>query len=177
MIRLATVDAALRPRVLRLAPTAEQARFSGVARITLPAAERHPTRHAVAILRDEEAVGLFALDPADRICGYTAPAVSVALRALFVDGRVQRQGIAAGALRALPRFLARHHRAAQSVVLTVNVVNPVAMQLYERAGFVDTGRMHLGGITGPQRVLVLGLGLGRGGLEAPGRAAHADERR
>ncbi len=161
MIRLATVDGAVRSRVLGLAPTARQERFSGVARDTLPAAERHPTRHAVAILRDEEAVGFFALDDADQICAYTAPEASIALRALFVDERVQRQGIATAALHALPRFVADHHRGARSVVLTVNVVNPVAVRLYRRAGFVDTGRMHLGGTTGPQRVLVLGLGRDR----------------
>jgi len=157
MVRLRTVDTALRARVLGLAPAAGQARYSGVARDTLPAAERHPTRRAVAILRYGEAVGFFALDHADQICAYTAPEPSVALRAFFVDERVQRQGIASSALRALPRFVARHYRAASSVVLTVNVVNPVAVRLYRLAGFHDTGRMHLGATTGAQHVLVLAL--------------------
>ncbi len=157
MICLRTVDAAVRQQVLGLAPAPRQARFSGVAADTLPAAERHDTRQAVAILRDEQAVGFLALDHADPICRYTVPEPSVALRAFFVDAGVQRQGIATAALRALPAFVTRQHPQAQCVVLTVNVVNPVAVRLYRRAGFVDTGRMHLGGAFGPQHVLVLPL--------------------
>lgn len=155
MIELRTVDAALRPQVLGLAPAAHQVRFSGIAKDTLPAAERHRTRRAVAILRDERAVGFLALDHADPICSYTAPEPSVALRAFFVDRHVQRQGIATDALRRLPRFVIAHYPAAASVVLTVNVSNPVAVALYGRAGFVDTGRLHLGAITGPQQILAL----------------------
>lgn len=157
MISLRTVDAALREQVLDLEPAPGQARFSGVAIDTLPAAERHRTRHAVAILRYDQAVGFLALDHADPICAYTAPDQSVALRAFFVDAHVQRQGIAAAALGALPAFVSTHHREAAFVVLTVNVSNLVAFRLYQRAGFVDTGRVHLGGSMGPQHVLVLAL--------------------
>jgi len=157
MISLRTVDAALREQVLDLEPAPGQVRFSGVAVDTLPAAERHRTRHAVAILRDAHAVGFLALDHADPICAYTATDPSVALRAFFVDAHVQRQGIASAALRVLPAFVRRHHHQAEFVVLTVNVSNLVAVRLYERAGFVDTGRVHLGGTVGPQNVLVLRL--------------------
>lgn len=156
MVHLRTVDAGLRDRVLSLAPHADQARFSGVAQETLPAAERHRTRHAVAILRDEEPVGFFALDPADAICAYTA-VPSVALRAFFVDAPVQRQGIASAALRALPAFVSDAHPEAQAVVLTVNVSNPIARATYERAGFRTDERLHLGATAGPQHVLVLPL--------------------
>ena len=157
MVELRTVDARLRAEVLSLEPAPGQARFSGVARDTLPAAERHRTRHPVAILRDALPVGFFALDHDDPICAYTAPEASVALRAFFVDARWQREGIASAALRALPAFVAPLHPGAGCVVLTVNVSNPVAVRLYERAGFVDTERLHLGGTSGPQHVLVLPL--------------------
>jgi RimJ/RimL family protein N-acetyltransferase len=156
MVHLRTVDAALREQVLALEPFPGQARFSGVASETLPAAERHRTRQPVAILRDDEPVGFFALDPADAICGYVA-APSVALRAFFVDAHLQGQGIATAALRVLPLFVGREHPDARAVVLTVNVSNPVARRLYERAGFRGEGRMHLGGAAGPQDVLVLPL--------------------
>ena len=157
MVALRPVGADLRDGVLGLAPAPAQARFSGVAVDTLPAAERHPTRRPVAILRRGETVGFFALDDADPICGYAAPGPSVALRAFFVDRRVQRQGIASAALLALPGFVRDAYPEARSIVLTVNVSNPVASVLYERSGFVDTGRLHTGAVTGPQRVLVLDL--------------------
>ncbi|MBA2348266.1 MAG: GNAT family N-acetyltransferase [Solirubrobacterales bacterium] len=151
---LRTVEDTLREAVLELAPGPGEARFSGVAADTLPAAERHPTRHAVAIFRGECPVGFLALDEADPICAYTRPRPSVALRAFFVDARHQEQGIATRAIRRLVPFVLAHHPRAEAIVLTVNVANPVAAGLYRRAGFLDTGRIHVGGPTGPQHVLV-----------------------
>ena len=156
MVELLLVDAALRAQVLALEPAPGQARFSGVASDTLPAAERHRTRRAVAILRDGRPVGFFALDHADPICAY-ATDPSVALRAFFVDVASQGQGVASAALRLLPGTVAHWYPGAEAVILTVNVANPVATRLYQRAGFVDTGRLHLGGTVGPQHVLVLPL--------------------
>jgi RimJ/RimL family protein N-acetyltransferase len=157
MVRLRTVDATLRAEVLGLSPAPEDVRFSGAGADVLPAAERHATRAAVAIVRDGQAVGFLALDPADPICAYAAPAPSVALRAFFVDERFQRQGVARAALRRLPGFVRDGYPEAEIVVLTVNVTNPVAMGVYRRAGFEDTGRLHLTGVHGPQHVLVLAL--------------------
>lgn len=151
---LRTVDAALRPAVLGLAPAPGQARFSGLAADTLPAAEQHPTRHAVAILLGGLPVGFLALDEADPICAYTLPQGSIALRAFFVDARHQGRGVATRALRRLVPFVAEHHPRGEAIVLTVNLANPVATALYRRAGYADTGRIHLGGPAGPQHVLV-----------------------
>lgn len=157
MVTLRTVDETLRDAVLDLAPGPGQERFSGAAANTLPAAELHRTRCAVAILREARPVGFLALDDADPICAYGAPQPSVALRAFFVDARFQRRGIAAAALGRLPAFVTAQYPKARSMVLTVNVSNPVATALYQRAGYVDTGRVHVGGTAGPQHVLVLGL--------------------
>lgn len=152
-VTLRTVDATIRGELLRLAPGPGQARFSGLAADTLPAAERHPTRHAVAILHGERPVGFLALDEADPICAYSRPRPSVALRAFFVDARHQEQGIATRALRRLVPFVVAHHPRAEVIVLTVNISNPVAAALYRRAGYGDTGRVHVAGPTGPQHVL------------------------
>lgn len=153
-VSLRTVDAELRGAVLGLAPGPGQGRFSGLAADTLPAAERHPTRHAVAILLGGAPVGFLVLDEADPICAYTRPRRSVALRAFFVDARHQEQGVARRALPRLLAFVDARHPRAEAIVLTVNVANPVAARLYRRAGYRDTGRLHLGGPSGPQYVLV-----------------------
>ena len=153
-VALQRVDLRLRDRVLRLAPAPAQAPFSGVAVDTLPAAERHPTREPVAVLRAGRPVGFLALDPADDICRYTAPHASVALRAFFVDLRWQGQGIATAALALLPGYALQHYPDAEWLVLTVNVSNPNATRVYLRTGWEDTGQLHHAGGLGPQRVLL-----------------------
>lgn len=144
----------LREAVLVLAPTPEQATFSGAAAQTLPAAEADPRWYPFVMLEQERPVGFFVLDrspsPAD-------PAADLVLRSFFVDQAHQRRGVAGQALAALPGLVDRELPGAQLVVLTVNVRNSVARRLYLRHGFIDTGRLHLGGGAGPQHVLRLAL--------------------
>ena len=60
-------------------------------------------------------------------------------------------------MAALPGLVTRELPGARTVVLTVNVRNQVARQLYLRHGFTDTGELYLGGSAGPQHVLRLVL--------------------
>jgi GNAT superfamily N-acetyltransferase len=141
-VTLAAVeDDALRERVLALAPRRDQEGYSGVPRHTLADAERRGAL-PVAIMADGEPVGFFVLDPAG-VPGGQGIRASVGLRAFFVDARFQGRGIGGAAL------------AARAVVLTVNVGNHIARRTYLRAGFRDTGSVHLGGPLGAQQVLVL----------------------
>jgi RimJ/RimL family protein N-acetyltransferase len=147
-------DGPLREAVLRLAPTPEQEQFSGRADQTLPLAERDPARHPCALVEDGRPVGLFVLD---RTPSQADPSADLLLRGLFVDASAQGRGVASRMVGLLPALVCADFPDARSVVLTVNVRNPVARRVYLRGGFVDAGELYLGGSAGPQHVLRLRL--------------------
>lgn len=152
MIELVPVDAALRDRVLAIAPLPSQEVYSGHPELTLRTAEADPDRQPVAIVEDGEPVGFFVLDRGD-----SAPAEpgELLLRGFFVDAGAQGRGVATGALDRLAAFVRRHQPGVQRVVLSVNVANRAAIRAYTRAGFADRGDLYHGGSAGPQYVLVL----------------------
>lgn len=143
-----------RDAVLALAPTPDQELFSSPAAQTLVAAEADSRQHPFVILEQEQAAGFFVLDqtpsPAE-------PTANLVLRSFFIDRAHQRRGVAGRALAALPELLEQELPGATTVVLTVNVRNPVARRLYLRHEFADTGRLYRGGSAGPQHVLLLAL--------------------
>lgn len=139
------VSPPLREAVLALAPTAEQEPWSGAAVQTLPAAEADPRRHPFVILDEQgKPTGFFVLDESP---SPAYPSADLVLRAFFVDQAHQRRGVGGRALAALPGLVTRELPGARTVVLTVNVRNQVARQLYLRHGFTDTGELYLGGST------------------------------
>ena len=101
-------------------------------------------------------VGLFRVDRGYETHDF-AQKGEVGLRYFIVDRAAQGCGIAAEALAALPRMLARDDAHARSIALTVNCRNTRAYRVYERAGFRDTGALYLGGGAGPQHVMRLTL--------------------
>jgi RimJ/RimL family protein N-acetyltransferase len=145
----------LREAALRLAPLPEQERFSGRADQTLPLAERDPARTPYVLVEDDVPLAFLVLD---RTPPASAPSADLLLRAFFVDAAAQRRGVATRAVALLPDVVRRDFPDVQTVVLTVNVANPVARALYLRGGFVDRGELDLTGSIGPQHVLHLELG-------------------
>jgi RimJ/RimL family protein N-acetyltransferase len=81
----------------------------------------------------------------------------VGVRALYVDREHQGRGIGTAMVRAMPELARELYPDAERLALTVNVTNPIAVAVYLRAGFTDTGRIYRGGALGPQQVLVLDL--------------------
>lgn len=156
-ISLTIVGDALREAVLALAPRADQERFCGRTRETLPAAQTAPDAHPVAILERAAPVGFFALHRGPAAGALTPTPEDVLLRGFFVDATAQGRGVATNALAQLPAFVGEHLAGARRVVLTVNVENPRAIRAYKRAGFVDGGDLYHGGAHGPQHVLSLTL--------------------
>jgi RimJ/RimL family protein N-acetyltransferase len=144
----------LREAVLRLAPRPEQEEFSGRAEQTLPLAERDPARTPYAAVEDGVPVAFFILDrtPPD-----FDPSADLLLRAFFVDAAAQGRGVAGRAVADLPAVVRRDFPDARTLVLSVNVRNPVARAVYLRAGFTEAGELYLGGSAGPQHVMRLDL--------------------
>ena len=153
-LRLVPVTAALRPRVLGLAPLPEQEVFSGRAQETLPVAEAEPRRHPYAVVEAGQPVGFFVLDETP---SEADPRADLLLRAFFVDRRAQGRGVATAAVRALEALVRSEFPRTRRVVLTVNQRNQAARAVYLRGGFVDAGELYLGGSAGPQHVLRLAL--------------------
>jgi RimJ/RimL family protein N-acetyltransferase len=154
-ITLRIVGPELHAAVLALAPKADQERFCGRTRETLPEAQAAPGARPVAILEDAEPVGFFALHRGPAAGALTPSDRDVLLRGFFVDAAAQGRGVAATALEGLPAFMREHLPGARRVVLTVNVRNPAAIRTYARAGFADSGVVYHGGRHGPQHVLAL----------------------
>ena len=145
-IDLRPVDDDLRPAVMALAPRPEQAPFSGVAAQTLPDAERTPGRHPrrdprATRFRSASASSTAAAAPRQRTG-------DLLLRAILRRRDRQGRGIGTAALRALPAYARAQDPDAARIVLTVNIVNPIAQAVYERAGFADTGELYHGGRSG-----------------------------
>jgi len=151
-MRLTEVTDDLRARVLRLAPLADQQRFSGRASDTLALAT-HPTRRAVTALDDDgEPVAFMILDSGPSMIAVHRPG-TVGVRGFYVDARHQGRGIGTAVLRALPGYVREHYPHADRIALTVNVSNETAQRAYVRAGFVDTGERYAAVPSAPQLVL------------------------
>jgi RimJ/RimL family protein N-acetyltransferase len=156
-LELVPVTASLRAAVLALAPRPDQSPWSGEARWTLPAAESHPRRTPVTALLDGVPVAFFILDTSQDVALYEPRPGTVGVRALYVDREHQGRGIGTAMVRAMPELARELYPDAERLALTVNVTNPIAVAVYLRAGFTDTGRIYRGGALGPQQVLVLDL--------------------
>ena len=150
----------LHEAVLALAPRPEQEVFSGRADQTLPLAVADPARHPYALVEEGVPVAFLVLDETP---SEADPDADLLRRGFFVARAAQGRGVAGRAVARLPEVLREHHPAARPVVLTVNVANPVARRVYLSGGFVDRGRLHLGGSAGPQHVLRLDLPVAVGG--------------
>lgn len=148
----------LRPDVMALRPLADQEQYSAHAAETLPDADGDPARTPFAIVYDARAVGFGVLDRGPLLAELTTrPRRSVLLRAFYIDGREQGHGLGLAAVLGLPSLVSRVAPDVRTMLLTVNVANPVAARTYVAGGFSDTGRTYFAGRHGPQYILALDL--------------------
>ncbi len=148
-------DVALRKALAAHHLPQEQHRFSATAAETLALSDADPGRSAVAILADEEPVGMFCLDRGGRLREVDDSPHAVLLRAFYIAPEHQGRGHARTAVGALRGFVCETLPGVRHVVLTVNHRNPGAIATYLSGGFVDTGADYLGGSQGPQHVFAL----------------------
>lgn len=138
---------------LRLGPGQDKfvAEIADMTRDTEPTIEFH------AIHAADEAVGFFKID-LDFASGhdFVLPG-SVGLRGFLIGAQYQGMGYGRAALAALPAYLARTYPRIGQVTLSVNTSNTHACRGYLAHGWRDTGRLYLGGRSGPQHIFTLDL--------------------
>jgi len=155
IIRVAPVDARLHQALLGLRVLPTQCRWIGaIANLLADVVLCHGSE-PMAILRDDTAVGYYRIEPSARsVAGRDFELPARGLCSFFIDADWQGQGIGALALDALIADLAQRHRQARQLVLSVDADNPVAIRLYQRAGFVDIGELYHDDRSGAQHLLL-----------------------
>ena len=157
-IRVMPLDERLRPAVRELAVRPEQRPYVGHVADLLADVDRCPGAEPMVICSGATPVGYYRVDPHARsVAGRDFNLPSRGLRAFFLDARWQGRGLASSALVALIADLTERHPQTLQLVLTVNVCNHVAVGLYLRGGFRDSGELYQGGKAGPQHLLLCRL--------------------
>lgn len=98
------------------------------------------------IVNDNVPVGFFLLHSSDRVQEYSSNPNAMLLTALSIDHSKQGQGFAKKGMEILPMFVTEEFPQCNEIVLAVNHKNIPAQNLYERVGFIDTGRRKIGKI-------------------------------
>lgn len=110
-------------------------------------------RMPVMVLADTELVGFLVLIKNKDVQEVGAdPATAILIRSLSIAETQRGRGFATQALQLLPDFVRRHFPTAKTLTLSVDHGNLTAQKLYEKVGYVDTGRRRYGPY-GEQQVL------------------------
>ena len=153
-MRVAPVDAQLRPALLRLRVQPGQRDHVGHIGDLLADAARCPRSDSMAILHHDAPVGYYRIDPNARsVAGHDFTTPALGLRGFFIDADWQGRGWGGVALTALLADLAERREWARLLVLSVACSNLAAMRLYRRAGFGDSDARYHGGRSGAQLLL------------------------
>jgi GNAT superfamily N-acetyltransferase len=170
MVRLEKMTASTRPLAEALEVAPEQLRFVGTMEEILaiaggaivPVLVWHQTDTATTDIAEtangEHLVGFFLLDKEYSLEHGFAKASDLGFRAFLIDVHHQGKGLARAVMQALPQFIQARYPQFGRLVLTVNLKNIPARDLYLKNGFIDSESQYLGGSAGPQHILYLPLG-------------------
>ncbi|WP_323842672.1 GNAT family N-acetyltransferase [Moraxella sp. Pampa] len=112
--------------------------------------------YKIVILLGNLPIGFFVLDGGKDKCAYTNNQCALLLRSMSINPSFQGQGLAKSALLLLSKFITDNHILCDQIVLGVNHKNIPAQSLYQKVGFIDTGRT-LVGIKGVQYIYELNI--------------------
>lgn len=118
----------------------EQREFSRLPQEIIERDAKNPMKHLIIIKARGEVAGFFELDESKDRKKYTDNPKALLLRGFSVNPKFQGRGIATGSVFALPAFMKKEYSGFNEVVLGVNARNLPAQRVYEKAGFIDTGR-------------------------------------
>ena len=151
-------DASVVHAVHALRVADDQVRYVGDTAFNVDDSLRDPMSEAMAVFADKIVVGFYRLDfSPGSVAARELPEPTVGLRAFVIDRAHQGRGYGAAAMVAACADLRQRHPQRRLLALTVNCTNHAAIALYQKAGFVDTGEIYLGGSSGPQHFMLYRL--------------------
>ena len=154
-IRVVLVEPPLHAELLKLRVRPDQDDFVSPVAVTLADSLVCEGSEPMAILLEDQPIGFYRLEESVRsIAGHDMDWPALGLRSFFIDRDWQGRGWGSAVMAAVIDDVETRHPAIEALILTVNCRNAAALALYLRAGFVDTGELHLGGRSGPQHLLV-----------------------
>ncbi|OEH94447.1 GNAT family N-acetyltransferase [Bacillus solimangrovi] len=103
-------------------------------------------QHRIVILSHGQPVGFFILHATDRVKEYTDNKHALLLTALSINHSEQGKGYAKMGMQRLKYFVNQTFPNYNEIVLAVNHKNLAAQKLYEKVGYIDTGRRKIGSI-------------------------------
>lgn len=123
-----------------------QEQFTALPNVMIEKAKTDKSRHPVVILNEKEPVGFFVLRSGDEVKEFTDNPTAMLLIALSINSSEQGKGYAKLGMNLLNDFILKNFQNVDEIVLAVNSRNIPAKNLYEKVGFVDTGRRKMGKI-------------------------------
>lgn len=114
--------------------------------------EEDPLKTIVTVLYNNRPVGFFVLDRGKDKLVLTDNSASILIRSFSINPSYQRKGIGTKAMVLVPQFLKKHIPDINEIVLSVNVKNKNAYQVYINAGYIDNNKTIVGKMGG-QHVL------------------------
>ncbi|MFC7370602.1 GNAT family N-acetyltransferase [Fictibacillus iocasae] len=116
--------------------------------------ESNEKKRPIVITYNSEPVGFFVLHRSERVSEYSQNSRAMLLTAFSINHTEQGKGFALRAMNQLSEFSRKMYPFCNEIVLAVNKRNIPAQRLYEKAGFLDTGRRKTGKI-GEQLIMSL----------------------
>lgn len=117
---------------------ARQMLFSGHPRYILSV--QRTDYDAFIIKKDEEVIGVFALDKGDILDKIDAPRTAVYLRGLSIDYKHQGSGVLKEVMPLIETYIKSHYAGVMAIYLMVNVKND-AYYAFIKRGFIDQKMM------------------------------------
>lgn len=111
-----------------------------------------PEKTPVTIALQDKAVGFFILDSGPDKQQLTENPNALLLRSLSINPHYQGKGYGKQAMTICDEYVQDYLKSCDEIVLSVNLKNTRAYQMYLKAGFTDTGNI-IGGKNGLQHVM------------------------
>ncbi len=109
-------------------------------------------KYPVSILIENKPIGYFVLDLSKEKLDFTEESNAILLRSLSLNPLFQGKGLGKQAMLLTDEFVKKNFPEIKKIVLSVNVRNTSAYQLYLKSGYSDSGRIFVG-IKGPQHIM------------------------